>query len=75
MDELAHGWAIITGQGHGVAIMLALLIVILVAVALGMWAAMRAARRRDRNADMSPLSRTPAQRRPLPGPDRGFRPD
>ena len=73
MGELTRGWAIIAGQGHGAAIMLAILIVALVAVAAGMWAAMRAARRRDRAADMRPLQRTLGSRPPLPGPDRGFR--
>ena len=73
MQELARGWAIIAGQGHGAAIMLALLVVILMAVAVGLWLAMRAARRRDRAADMRPLQRTLGSRPPLPGPDRGFR--
>jgi len=73
MDELARGWAIISGQGHGAAIMLAILIAALVAVAVGMWAAMRAVRRRNREADMRPLRRTLVSRPPLPGPDRGFR--
>jgi hypothetical protein len=73
MDELARGWAIIAGQGHGAAVMLALLVVILMAVTVGMWAAMRAARRRERKADMHPLQRTLGSRPPLPGPDRGFR--
>ncbi len=72
MNELARGWAIIAGQGHGAAIMLALLVVALMAVAIGMWAAMRAARRRERQADLRPLQRTLTSRRPLPGPDRGF---
>jgi hypothetical protein len=73
MEELARGWTIIAGQGHGAAIMLALLIAALLAVAVGMWAAMRAARRRDQSSDTRPLQRTLAQRPPLPGPDRGFR--
>ena len=73
MNELARGWAIIAGQGHGAAIMLALLVVMLMAVAIGMWAAIRASRRRDREADLRPLQRTLASHRPLPGPNRGFR--
>jgi hypothetical protein len=73
MHDLERGWAMVAGEGHGAALLIVLLVVGLVVVTVGMWLAMRGARRRDRQADMSPLQRTVSPRAPLPGPDRGFR--
>ncbi len=60
MDDLARGWAIVAGQGHGgMAVAVVLLVSCAVAVAVGMWLAMRGVRRRDREeSDLRPLQRT-----------------
>ena len=72
MDDLARGWAIVAGQGHGrVGAMVAIMVAVLIAVTMGLWVAKSAARRRDKGASATSLR--PKQRAPLPGPDRGFR--